>query len=206
MSVLELAYADGQLAALARYKLAFPGPTHPVVKASPVLNVAANPAPSLAQPTGPTPETVAQNFNVREQEKTRVEPLRKLSAALCSSCRKDKHYGSCKRPVVIKRSDFNYGMTADDARASDRPATSGMYTSATSDTGDKPAPDAQAATNFADLYRHLDISEMADSPSRMTVAAADAGLISRMFNNIDRDSFGVTVDGGTGTPSGEPAA
>jgi hypothetical protein len=102
---LEIAYADGQMAALTRYKLGWPAPTNPTVANSAVLRAKASPSmaleakPSMEPPASPA--SLAQNFSVNEQAETRMEPRRKLSANLCTSCRKLKHYGSCTRPVPI---------------------------------------------------------------------------------------------------------
>lgn len=180
MSTLELAFASGQLAALERYKIAWPAPTNPTVANSSVLQSQGSKPMSdtakanLAPPT--TPYQLAQVFDAHEQGKTRTEPRRKLSADdLCTTCRKTKHYGPCSQPRVIptKAADFNMGMTGDSPQQSDQPSTSPHYHSAT--TADsalarardgRPA-DEQAATGFADLFRHLGISNAADEPGRM---------------------------------------
>lgn len=171
--MLELAFADGQMRALARHKVAWMSATNPVVDDSALLKPQGSTEPSTPIPPGPsTPDTVKQTFNLHEQGETRVEPRRKLSEELCTSCRKPKHYGPCKRPIAIKKSDFNLGMTSDDA-PSENPSTSPHYHSATSDSAlararDARPADEQAGTAFADLYRHLGISSVADEPGRMT--------------------------------------
>lgn len=176
---LETRYADGQLAALARLKLAFPAATHPVVQQSAVLQ--SQPTKPMSQqaqqrlepPT--TPFEISQLFSVHEQAHTRSEPMRKLSAAnLCTSCRREKHYGTCARPIPIKRADFNMGMTGDDPTAGENPSTSPHYHAATTADSSlarardgRPA-DEQAATYLADLFRHGGQVNLSDEPGRMT--------------------------------------
>lgn len=189
---LESRYADGQLAALARLKLAFPAATHPVVQQSATLQ--SQPAKPMSQqaqqrlepPT--TPFSVSQLFDVHEQAHTRSEPMRKLSAEnLCTSCRKEKHYGTCARPISIKRADFNKGMIGGDPSAGDNPSTSPHYHSAT--TGDsalarardgRPA-DEQAATYFADLFRHQGQVNLSDEPGRMSGGLNKVATLPRAF-------------------------
>lgn len=176
---LEIAYADGQLAALVRYKLSWPAPTNPTVAGSAVLRarapqtMAPEPTPGLQPPT--TPQQVAQIFNAHEQGETRNEPRRKLSADICTTCRKARHYGPCNapRPIPTKAADFNINMTGGDPSQGNNPSTSPHYHSATSDTAlararDTRRPDEQAATAFADLFRHQGINNMADEPGQMT--------------------------------------
>jgi hypothetical protein len=177
---LEAAFADGQLAALRHHKLAWPAPTNPTVANSAVLRSTAAPSTSpeayqaMKPPT--TPHELAQVFDAHEQGKTRTEPRRKLSADICTSCRKDKHYGPCKtpRPIPVKAADFNMGMRGDDPTGTDNPSTSPNYHSATSADSalararDGRPADEQAGSAFADLYRHLGISNAADEPGRMT--------------------------------------
>lgn len=175
---LETRYADGQLAALARLKLAFPAPTHPVVQQSATLQAKPSKPMSpqaeerLQPPT--TPFSVSQRFDAAEQTHTRSEPMRKLSAeGMCTTCRRAKHYGSCTRPIPIKRADFNAGLTGGDPAVGDNPSTSPHYHSATSDSAlarsrdDRPA-DEQAATYFADLFRHQGQVNLSDEPGRMS--------------------------------------
>jgi len=182
--ILETAYADGQLAALHRHKLGWPAPTNPTVANSAVLSAkspsGASPAdqPAMQPPT--TPHQLAQVFDAHEQGKTRTEPRRKLSTTdMCTSCRSPKHYGACSKPRPIpvkpeKAADFNLGMRGDDPTNGNNPSTSPHYHSAT--TADsalarsrdgRPA-DEQAATGFADLFRHLGITSVADEPGQMT--------------------------------------
>lgn len=191
---LEIRYADGQLAALARLKLAFPAATHPVVQRSATLqSQAPKPMSQQAQeklqpPT--TPFSVSQLFDVHEQAHTRTEPLRKLSAEnICTTCRKPKHYGSCARPIPIKRADFNTGMNGGDPSAGDNPSTSPHYHSAT--TGDsalarardgRPA-DEQAATYFADLFRHQGQVNLSDEPGRMSGGLNKVAGLPSAFRN-----------------------
>jgi hypothetical protein len=183
VSALERAYADGQLAALRRHKLAWPAATSPVVQQSAVLRSRpAAPQTPVPAPAS-TPQVLSETFDRHEQGETRMEPRRKLSSDTCGTCRKPKHYGTCSRPIPIKRADFNLGMTADDAEEGG-PSTSPHYSSATSADSSlarardgRPA-DEQASSAFADLFRHLGITSVADEPNRM-VAGLDkvSGLV-----------------------------
>lgn len=179
--ILEAAYADGQLAALHRYKLSWPAATDPTVADSAVLqSQSTKPTSPTAQanlqpPT--TPQALSQIFDAHEQGKTRTEPRRKLSAdRLCTTCRKDKHYGPCDQPrkIPTKAADFNTGMRGDDPSLGDNPSTSPHYhaaTTADSSLGhsrDAQPAGVQAQTAFADLFRHLGISNAADEPGQMT--------------------------------------
>lgn len=178
--MLETAFANGQLDALRRHKLGWPAATDPTVAGSAVLQgQAAKPMSSTAQqnmqpPT--TPHQLAQVFDAHEQGKTRTEPRRKLSAdGLCTSCRQVKHYGPCRTPrkIPAKAADFNMGLLGSDPSTGDNPSTSPHYHSATSDsalarTRDGRPADEQAGSAFADLYRHLGITSVADEPGRMT--------------------------------------
>jgi hypothetical protein len=178
---LETRYADGRQAALAWLKIAFPAPTHPVVQQSATLQAqSSKPLSQQAQdrlqaPT--TPFSVSQRFDASEQMHTRSEPMRKLSSGdMCTSCRKDRHYGTCARPIPIKRADFNNGMNGSDPSGGNNPSTSPHYHSATtSDSAlarsrDSPPADEQAGTYFADLYRANGggMNGMANEPGRMT--------------------------------------
>lgn len=191
---LEACYADGQLAALARLKLAFPAATHPVVQQSATLQsqpskpMSPQAQEKLQPPT--TPFSISQLSDIHEQAETRAEPRRKLSADnMCTSCRKEKHYGTCARPIPIKRANFNMGLTGDDPSVGDPPSTSPNYHSAT--TADsalarardgRPA-DEQAATYFADLFRHQGQVNLSDEPGRMSGGlnkVADAAAWARL--------------------------
>jgi hypothetical protein len=188
MSLLEMAYAAGQLAALTRRpKLGWLSTTHPVVQQSGLLKSQPTPAaPTIPTPPS-TPETLRETFDRHEQGETRVEPRRKLSTeSICTSCRKARHYGHCSRPIAIKKSDFNVGLTSDDA--ADHPSTSPNYHSATvadsapSRTRDGRPADEQAASAFADLYRHLGITSLADEPgpggAKIAFTPIEAGIAS----------------------------
>jgi hypothetical protein len=175
---LELSYADGQLAALARYKLGFPAPTNPNVATitqptSPTLSQTAQ--QNLSAPTDP--QQVAQIFSAHEQGQSRSEPIRKLSAEdMCTTCRKTKHYGPCDKPrtIPVKAADFNMGMLGGDPSQQNNPSTSPHYHSATTAdsalarTRDGRPADEQAGSAFADLFRHQGIRNSADEPGRMT--------------------------------------
>lgn len=157
----------------------------------PTLDPAA--ATGLQPPT--SPDTVKRVFDMHEQSETRTDPLRKLSAfllpvprgklaeELCTTCRRPQHYGPCPRPLQtrpagapVKAADFNAGITGSDPFyvSSTGPSTSPNYHAATSADSSlarardgRPA-DEQAATGFADLFRHLGIEAPADEPGRMT--------------------------------------
>lgn len=190
MPVLASTFARGQQDALSRFKLAMPKAS-PVVSRSALLSGKA-PSPQLSSdvieklqpPTSPA--SVKQVFDVQEQGKTRLEPARKLAEALCTSCRKPKHYGPCAKPlktkpegVPHKQAEFNAGMHGNDVRGRQEAAsgsTSPHYTSGVtgthplSGTHDSRPPDEQAATGFADLYRHLGITSLADQSTNNTGA------------------------------------
>lgn len=132
MSVLELAFADGQMAALVHYKCAgFPEPTHPVVKGE---------AEASKLPKAPTsPADIKSLFDANEQAKTQATPPAKVAAAVCTTCRKPKHYGPCRKPAVTKptgaphkRANFNTEMYGDDNQ-NHAPATSPGYHAHVSD-------------------------------------------------------------------------
>jgi hypothetical protein len=100
MSLLELAYEDGQWDALSHYKLAA-ARMQPTVQSSTLLSgithdpVSAQ-APQLQPPT--SPDTLKKVFDIQEQGKTRLEPARKLAGdALCTTCRRARHYGPCAK-------------------------------------------------------------------------------------------------------------
>jgi len=134
-----------------------------------------------------TPQTLARQFDDVEQNETRVQPIRKLGAeSICTSCRKEKHYGNCKRPIAIKRSDFNMGLTGDDPSAGDNPSTSPHYSSATSAISalaraqeGRPAEE-QANTAFAQLHR---INAMADQAVK---ESADVPSVGYGDKSVDR--------------------
>lgn len=182
MSLLAHAFERGQWDAFRRFKIAAPAPvSHPTVKESPLLRSrSADPPPQAAQQLqAPThPDTIKQVFDATEQSKTRIEPNKKLAEDLCTTCRKTKHYGPCLKPsrtrshgTPLKAAGFNLGMRGDDPNFAtsgpDGPSTSANYHSATSDSSlararDGRPADEQAATGFADLFRHLGIIAPAD--------------------------------------------
>lgn len=147
----------------------------------------------MAPPTDPV--TIKNTFNLHEQGRTRLEPPKKVAAEnLCTTCRKERHYGPCAkgpkaRPegAALKRADFNLGLKGDDPKfvggdAGNGPSTSPQYHSATSDSALSRSPsgrpaDEQAATGFADLFRHLGITSMADEPGQMT-----GGLLKQSYS------------------------
>lgn len=142
MGLIEQHHVEGLSFALARWKLAWLAPTHPVVRGSALLKTQPASAAPAVPPPPSTPDVLSNTFDRHEQGETRVEPRRKLSGvdkflrhtrtaeALCTTCRHPKHYGHCRRPIAIKRGGFNAGMTSDDAR--EYKATSPGYHSATS--------------------------------------------------------------------------
>lgn len=190
MRTLAQAYRAGRSAALGRFKLAGPEPgaTAPVVQNSSLLNAHAakpdeaqfNAATQSAMRAPTSPEVIKDVFHAQEQGKTRIEPAKKLGAELCTTCRREKHYGPCLKPdrtrpagvPLPKAAGFNAGLSGSDPQyamtGEDGPSTSPNYHAAT--TGDsslarardgRPA-DEQAATGFADLFRHLGIQAPAD--------------------------------------------
>jgi hypothetical protein len=179
VSSLEIAFADGQLAAL--HKLGWAAPSDPTVAGSAVLRAKSSPTEipqtaqaNLAPPT--TPQSLSQIFDAHQQGSTRTEPKRKLSAELCTTCRRAKHYGSCDAPKRIpeKAADFNAGLLGSDPSQGDNPSTSPHYHAATTADSSlarardgRPA-DEQAASLFADLFRHEGIRNSADEPGQMT--------------------------------------
>lgn len=184
MSLLEDAYANGQHDALTTFKLATPGL---------MPNTTPKPPSPLAladkmEKSTPPDNSLADVFNTQEQAAVRVAPPAKAfdhksAGEVCTTCRQPKHYGPCKRLPKSrpagdpqKSADFNMGMHGDDPSGDDNPATSPNYTSATSSISSlaraqegRPA-DEQAASNFADLFRHGGITALSDDalPSRMT--------------------------------------
>lgn len=179
MTPLEAAYVHGQRAALARYKLAFPVATHPAVRRS-AVNTGQAGKPAQVPAPAVDPATVAQTFNASEQAETRIEPLRKLSADICTTCRKPRHYGSCKRPVPIKQAGFNLGMKGEEASVGDveGPSVSPHYSSATSAVSalaqapeGRPASE-QAASAFAQFLRPARDLAMSDQPDQASGSLA----------------------------------
>jgi len=177
---LEIPYADGQLGALTRYKIGWPAPTNPTVAGSAVLRAKAAPTtlpPEAVQNMSPptTPFSIARESGQNERQESQNEPLRKLSADICTTCRKTKHYGACSQPraIPVKAADFNPGMHGSDPAQGDNPSTSANYHSAVSSisslgrSSDGRPSDEQAASGFADLFRHQGIRDSADQPGRM---------------------------------------
>lgn len=187
-------------------------PTHPAVRNSAVnaTQPGAPPAMMKAPPTAPLdPPTLARQFNDAEQNLTRIEPQRKLSAAgICTTCRKEKHYGSCKRPIAIKRSDFNMGMRGDDPTSNDKPATSPHYISATATPPEGRPADEMAQTMFAHLIRPGRVDMMSDEMKLsmfIRTKMRDGDEVASVWRSFDRTSDAASVEGGAGEPSGEPA-
>jgi len=177
VSTLSEAYRHGVKAAAARFKLAFPAATNAVAKAtleptSPNLSTTAQ--QNLASPL--TPQGLAATFNMNDSARTHASPPIKVAEALCTTCRKPKHYGTCSKPArtrpdgePIKRADIGFDNEEDAA------STSPHYHSATSDSSLARAPsarpaDEQAATGFADLFRHMGITAPADEWSNASGA------------------------------------
>lgn len=282
-------------------------PTHPVVRQSAILGAKpAKPAPT-PQPSALTPAEVSRNFATREQEESRTEPLRKLSAArvidphllthilggagagaflgsafgrdddsdhlgrsmlrnalvggalgaaggglsrhlsgrmagrewvsklqqqaqqqafafarnpaavkaaadICTSCRRDKHYGTCKRPIPIKRANFNMGMLGEDHITAHLPATSANYTSATTSvspttrTQEGRPPIEQASSLFRDLERAQGAAKLATMlrEIRTEAGCASHGEVDTAWRGFDAQSDATSIEG-TGAPDGEPA-
>lgn len=181
MSVLEAAYADGQWDAFANYKLAEPRVGAPAAASAPTKAPAK--ALDLANQMNnsvPPDRALADVFNTQEQAVSRAAPMAKVgpqksAEELCTTCRKPKHYGPCHKPQGTrpagephKTADFNFGMYGDDPSNGDNPSTSPHYHAATSSISSlaraqegRPAGE-QAATSFADLFRHLGITSLSD--------------------------------------------
>lgn len=184
MTLLAQARAAGWADAWRKH--AFLAPTAPSVKGSPLMsNAATQPGlpPSAQQQMTPPqdPASLKQVFNVHEQGRTRLEPAKKIAEELrlCGTCRRERHYGPCpKKPRTSERvADFNLGISGDDPQfvggSDNGPSTSPHYHSATSDSSlararDGRPADEQAATGFADLFRHLGVSSVASEPGQMT--------------------------------------
>lgn len=190
MSFLAQAYAAGRLGACIRFKLAEPAPTSPIVQrsglltnATPKSSVGADAMSRMQAPTDP--QTLKQVFNVQDQGETKIDPGRKLAAeGVCTTCRKERHYGPCLKPsrtrpegAPLKSADFNPGMTGGDPMFvgdGEGPSTSPHYHSATSADSslgrsrDARPADEEAASGFADLYRHLGITSMPDESTNIS--------------------------------------
>ena len=192
----EIAYADGQLAALTRYKLGWPAPTNPTVAGSAVLRAKASPttlSPNAAQSMSPptTPFSIARESGQHERLESQNEPLRKLSATICTSCRKPKHYGPCRRPRNIpeKAAAFNPAL-----HGSDAPDAHVDYTSAVHAVGNRSralegrAPTDQAATGFADLIRHQGLNAIADEPGQQYGALGKVARVCKLADFMLPDS------------------
>lgn len=212
MSLIEAAYANGQLDALFLRKFAQPRPTHPTVRDSALLrsrgvNPSLEPSVAAGLQAPTSPDTVKRVFDMHEQSETRTDPLRKLSAFLlpvprgkaaeerCTTCRRPRHYGPCLRPrqtrpagEPIKAGDFNAGVTGSDPVyvSATGPSTSPHYHSATSADSalararDGRPADEQAATGFADLFRHLGIAAPADQAVNNTGGLNKTALSRRL--------------------------
>lgn len=212
MSTLRAAYENGRRDALARMKLATPAPTHPTVKQSPVLSnapaktLSADAQQRLRAPTDPA--AVKDVFNTQEQGRTRLEPLKKTAENICTTCRKPKHYGSCAKPartrpdgVPLKQAQFNIGLTGSDPSLIGNDgdsATSPAYSSATTADSSlarardgRPA-DEQAATAFADLFRHLGITPVADQALNNTNGLDKTALAPSMMGHSSAEDRGPT--------------
>lgn len=110
-------------------------------------------------------------------------PQRNVTASaeeICTTCRRPKHYGPCLKPRrsrpegnPVKSADFNMGMTPDDAKTTDPPSTSPHYHSAVvADSAlararDGRPADEQAATGFADLFRHEGVTSLSDDAKNL---------------------------------------
>lgn len=182
MSLLELVYSNGQQAALALYKLSAIGAANALVGNSTTLSNAAPKAPAVKGPPTTT-QSVAAVDNIHEQGRSQGDVLAKIAGDKCTTCRQPRHYGPCKKPyktppagVPHKTADFNMGLTGHDPMftTDNGPSTSSNYHSAMSADSSmsrardgRPA-DEQAATGFADLYRHLGIESNADQSDQNT--------------------------------------
>lgn len=194
--MLEQAHAAGWQDAWRKHAGSFPAPTAASVKGNPLLTGTSSTSPVLdagaQQRMAPPqdPASLKQVFNVHEQGRTRLEPAKKVAEELrlCGTCRKERHYGPClKKPRTTERvADFNLGVSGNDPKfvggSDNGPSTSPNYHSATSDSSlararDGRPADEQAATGFADLFRHLGVTSIADEPGRMT-----GGLLKQSYS------------------------
>jgi hypothetical protein len=160
MSVLFTAYNSGREAALVRFKLAAtPAPTNAAAKK-------AITPPSAPSPTAvPNPVVnVAENWKSNEQPKTMLFPKTrtqtgvKAASEICTTCRKDKHWGPCHKPIkipdVAKKADFNMGLSGNDPKfvrdSEDGPSTSpGYHAATTADSSLARARDGRPASEQA---------------------------------------------------------
>lgn len=184
---LKTFYKYGFWDVMLRYKMAAPAApeatpvTHPVVKGS-----LAPKAPSPITPPAVTPDVLKANKAPVDAAAAAAATQEKVSEELCTTCRKSKHYGPCLKPQRTrphgephKSAAFNLGLTGGDphfAGSGDAaPSTSPNYHSATSDSSlararsARPA-DEQAATGFADFFRHGGINNPADEWANATGA------------------------------------
>lgn len=139
MSNLEIAYADGQWTALCKLGLAQPSLASAGIS-EPMKGLGQAAAKSAVKPPGPvsapptTPAALQKTQATQLQNQSFNAPVQKLSADLCTSCRKEKHYGPCLKPYKsrpagdpIKRATFNPNMNGSEAPDPFRRATSGRY-------------------------------------------------------------------------------
>ena len=183
MSLLEDAYTNGQRDALTAFKLADSLMPSTIPKPPSPLSLA-----DKMEKSTPADSSIADVFNTQEQAISRSAPPAKVfdhkaASEVCTTCRKPKHYGPCKtlpksRPAgdPQKSADFNMGMHGDDPSSNDNPATSPNYNSATASISSlaraqegRPAGE-QAASNFADFFRHGGITALSDDarPDQLT--------------------------------------
>lgn len=175
MTLAKHAYARGRVNAWAKFAKA-PALTNPTVANSTLTNPSATRAPVVPDAPAVTPQGLTAAFGANAQLKSQTEPKRKISAEICTSCRKPKHYGNCNKPLPIKNADFNLSMRGSDAGEDGNPSTSPHYHAATSSVSSlaqaqegRPA-DEQARGQFADLLRASRDAAVADQAARSTGA------------------------------------
>lgn len=180
-----MAWETGRRDAWRRFKLAAPAATNATVKSSPLLSgKASDPGPISPGALPPTdPHTLKQVFNQHEQGRTRLEPPKKVAEEkelrLCGTCRKERHYGPCKKPPrtsMERLADFNLGLRGDDPQfvghSQEGPSTSPHYHSATSDSAlararDGRPADETANTGFMGIDTLRGMLDPASEPGRM---------------------------------------
>ena len=169
MSALHEAYRQGVTAAATRFKIAFPSATDAAAKAS-LAPTSPSLSPTAQQNLAPpvTPQSLQAVFNNNESAKVHVSPPMKVAESLCTTCRKPRHYGACARPAKTKPAGEPIKRASISFDNAETPSTSPHYHSATSADSSlarardgRPA-DEQAASGFADLFRHQGTNPMAD--------------------------------------------
>jgi len=174
---LNSVYNYGHFDALLQYKIATKIPPIKVVKDSKLLGG----KPSTPKPLDLSQKTDLTKNTIGDIQRGTVSHQQKLAQnLLCTSCKKLKHYGNCKREnlstkgsgIPAKAANFNMGMLGSEASEYDnQKATSPNYNSATvADSSmararDTIPPEDQAASSFREHRRMYD-KWVADQPDR----------------------------------------